>query len=54
MVILTALTSFTSLPDTTILVVVGFVLTSLALVLKKRLLASRIDPAATHEPTVES
>jgi hypothetical protein len=44
----------TSLPDTTILVVVGFVLTTIALALKKRLLASRVDSTATQEPTAES
>jgi hypothetical protein len=42
------LTPFESLPDTAALVIVGSTLVALALVLKKRLLSTHVEPVATH------
>jgi hypothetical protein len=48
------LTPFASLPDTTLLVLVGSTLFALALVLKKRLVSTHVEPNATQGSNSES
>jgi len=48
------LTPFASLPDTTLLVLVGSTLIAIALVLKKRLVSMHANPVGTDGLTVES
>jgi hypothetical protein len=43
-----------SLPDTTAMVLVGFTFVALALFLKKRLIAGRVEPTADHGPTSDN
>jgi hypothetical protein len=49
-----ALTVLTSLPDTTIMVVAGFALTTLALILKRRLISSHVEPSPAQGQNLES